>query len=180
MKWYVWNKVQGRKANVKNAESFAQAEKSMPNVVYNEMTTPNIEILLNDMNFHQLIKESAPVAKKYDGNSVTFYLSKECQNLAETRLSDAKDGPEDIQNTKVKDWAVVNYYDMFYLGEAKAIEQGEFLVSVMVPAGANCKWPCNIGMPYCTLKIIRRISVPVPVNGRGHSYFADILPGAAM
>lgn len=75
----------------------------------------------------------------------------------------------------IGDWVLVEYDGQFYPGEVRAIENNEYLVSVMIRAGKHWKWPDNVDeIFYPQEKIIKTLSTPDVVNARGHFSFCEI------
>ncbi|KAG8177823.1 hypothetical protein JTE90_021155 [Oedothorax gibbosus] len=162
--WHVWRKVD----NERLCKVVEEAAASTSNVEVVEMTPVEINSRYNSLNLEEVFKTAPAIEGIMHCHYLKVVHGKTVGNAITKNMED--------ENTtaSVGDWCQVTY-DKLYPGEIKAKAEGEYLVSVMVPAGSYWKWPSKKDeILYPEECIIKRLDPPTVVNARGHFQFHNL------
>ena len=165
-----------RKHFVYSAKDFVNAAASSSVKTF-EISPSDLQLRYQDLNLSNIFSDSEAMAgiKQQHFLEVIGGSTKSCK-LSKTEFAKAKPA-EDVQGMGVEigEWVLVEYDGQFYPGEVRAIQDLEYLVRVMIPAGKYWKWPENIDEIYYAQDNIKsKLSAPDVVNSRGHFSFIEM------
>lgn len=158
VKRQVWQSVK-RGTLVQNAVTFVETASKVSNVKVVLMNTEDIETRNNSLKLNSLFADALP----FEGISRVHCLLVDKKRPKGSWVSDLKPARSNnfIETIAVGDWVEVLYEGKLYPGELNKIENGEYLVKVMVKSGQYWKWPeKNDEYYYTKEELVRKLNPP--------------------